>query len=298
LQHLELNANYSKLGLEDWSAGAWDFGRLTKLKVLKLSSQHSLTNSHMAGVSRLRDLHRLHISSCSRVTDFSFLQGLNKLRHLHVSNTFDWAMLKHVELESFSATEFTLAQLLHLGTQRRLEFLRIDQGRGDSVHRVDPGPVLSSLLPRWPQLRMLDLFFCTQLLDTSGFTLCNALKCLKIDFCKLVDDHMLEQLLRSFPRLEVLSIKFTRVTDAGLEFLPTNLHDLALRGCAVTDHATPFLRALQFLAILDISYTKITQVNELPASLKTLYVSGDNGLISNESLLALGNKHVKIVRDY
>lgn len=296
LEYLELNANHSEHGPVEWSA--WDLGQLTKLTVLKLTSQHSLTNSHLVGVSRMHDLHRLHITSCSGVTDFSFLEGLSKLRHLQVSNTFDWAMLKHVELESFSATEFTLAQLRHLGTQRRLEFLRIDQGRGDIVHRMDPGPVLSSLLPQWPHLRMLDLFFCTQLIDTSGFTLCTTLKCLKIDFCKLVDNHMLEQFLHCFPQLEVLSIKFTRVTDAGLEFLPTRIHDLALRGCAVTDQAIPYLSALKNLTVLDISYTKITQVYALPASLKTLYVTGSNGLISPDSLLALGKTGLTVVHDY
>jgi Leucine-rich repeat (LRR) protein len=302
LEYLELNANYSALGSDDWSADAWDLGLLTKLKVLKISTAHALTNKHMAGVRHMHELEHLTVTGCPNVTDFCFLEGLSNLRHLQVSNTFDWSMLKHVQLDSFSATEFDLEQLLYLGTQRRLQFLRIDQGRGDIINRVDPGPVLASLMPHWTNLRVLDLFFCTQLIDTSGFTLCAGLNCLKLDFCKLIDDHKLEHLLRSFPCLEILSLKFTRVSDKGLCYLPTSVRDLALRGCeAVTDNAMPFLRLLKGLTSLDISHTRVSKVDTLPRSLQTLYITGSGGLIGPESLLELRRrrgKRVKIVQDY
>ncbi len=295
LEYLELNANYSALDLEDWSADAWDLKTLTRLKVLKISTSHSLQNDHAAGISHMADLHSLTLTSCPNVTDFSFLKSLSKLRHLQVSNTFDWSKLKHVELETFSATEFTLEQLLCLSSQRRLQFLRIDQGRGD--HRVDPGPVLSSLLPQWQELRMLDLFFCTELIETGGFSVYAGLKCLKIDFCKHINDSKLKQLLLSFPCLEILSAKFTSVSDSSLAFLPRSINDLSVRGCSVTDRALPSLKALKNLTNLDISRTDITGIDQLPKSLKTLYITG-SGSISPESLLILRRKHVKIVQDY
>jgi hypothetical protein len=298
LEHLELNANYSAVDLEDWSGDAWDLGNLPNMKELIISTSHSLSNKHVAGVRNMRELEKLTMTCCPEVTDFSFLQGLSKLRYLKVSNNFDWSMIKHVELESFSATEFTLEDLLHLGGQRRLQFLRLDQGRGDVVGRVDPGPILMALLPQWPKLHTLDLFFCNQFVETQGFPLTPGLKCLKIDFCKLITDERLVNLLRSFPELEMLSIKFTRVSDVGLLGLPLSIRELALRGCVVTDKSLAVFAKLQNLTSLDIAHTQISRVDKLPKSLKTLYITGSSLLISPDHVLTLRRRRVKIVQDY
>ena len=296
LEYLELIANYSATNLQDWSADAWDLGKLTKLKELIISTSHSLANRHVAGVGRMHDLEKLAMTCCPDVTDFSFLQGLSKLRHLKVSNNFDWSMLKHVELESFSATEFTLEDLLHLSGQRRLQSLRLDQGRGDIVGRVDPGPILIALLPQWPNIHTLDLFFCNQFAETRWFPWTPGLKCLKIDFCKLITDEKLANLLHSFSDLELLSVKFTRVSDAGLAGLPPTIRDLALRGCAITDKSLAVFGKLKNLTSLDISHTKLSRVDKLPKSLKTLHITGSSALINPASVMTLRRRQVKIVQ--
>jgi hypothetical protein len=160
----------------------------------------------------------------------------------------------------------------------------------------DPVYVLATLLPNWPELHTLDVFYIPSLMDTQRFPVCPSVKCLKIDFCKSISDEKLQLLMTSFPNVEVFSAAFTRISDAGVLCLPVNLRDLNLRGCNITDAALPVIKGMRSLTSLDVAYTGIQHMRTLPRSLTSLDVSGCTQMCvdSARNLLRQKRMHFKI----
>jgi len=284
LRHLTLNGN--RVGSEpDWCV---KLECLTKLKSLSITRVHDFDNSRARAIGNMTGLKRLSIKGCPRLNNYSFLQGLHSLRSLQVEMSFDWSMLKHLRLHVFAAMEFLIRDLDHLSTQRGLQSLRL------CTPLWDPGPKLSTLIADWPDLHTLDLGSCTHLSATRGLPVCPSVKCLKIDFCKLIDDDRLRALMFSFPNVQILSANFTRVSDAGVACVHKGVRGLSLRGCQITDAVLPLLRPMLFLTALDVAYSALRYVTVLPASLRTIDVTGcaDSCIVSTHQLLRGGRVNI------
>jgi hypothetical protein len=271
LEHLVLRGNWFGSEHCDWPADM-NLDSWVNLKVLDLTTIRQFDNARVAPIALMKNLESLTLNGCPEVTDFSFLEGLDLLKTLRVEANFDWTMLRHVQLHTLAARGFEVSSLEMLGTQRDLRSLRLVQS---ASHRFDPVGVLSRLMPHWPNLYSLDLFYCPNLmLEHHAFPVCPSLTCFKIDFCKFVTDEKLQLLMASFPNLEVFSATFTHVSDAGLALLPLSMRDLNIRGCSITDAALPSLMRMDSLTALDVGYTGIHHLPTLPNSLTFLDVTG------------------------
>ena len=204
-------------------------------------------------------------------------------------------MLKHLKLQVFSAREYHNSDLRHLVTQPDLRCLRLDQARSPCG---DTAEVLSTLIAGWPHLRTLDLFYCTHLLTTHGFPVCPTVTCLKIDFCKLIDDSKLQALVRSFPNLEILSANFTQVSDSGLACLHGRFRELNFRGCNLTSAALVYFKPMRELTSLDIAYTKVQHVNALPKSLQVIDVTGCDLVCTTSTRKLLRYRRTKVIQSF
>ena len=270
LEHLKFHGNWFGPQFVDWS-DEMTLENWPNLKTLDLMSIDSLDNTRVAPIGRMKNLESLALSKCLRITDYSFLEGLDMLKALRIEGRFDWTMLKHVQLHSFAVRDFDIQDLHHLESQAELRSLRLDQAR---ISALDPVAVLSNMVSKWPNLHTLDFFYCPTLMTTHGFPVCPAVTCLKLDFCKFITNDKLQMMMVSFPNLETFSAAFTGITDIGVAHIPYGVKDLELRGCYITEDALPFLMHLRSLTSLDIAHTKIQQVTMLPKSLQTLDVSG------------------------
>lgn len=81
-------------------------------------------------------------------------------------------------------------------------------------------------------------------------------KCLDLHDTEITDAEL--PALKLLTSLEWLSLSHTRITDAGLEYLPTGLKYLWLEGTAITDAGLAPLQFLPALEVLDIMDTDVT----------------------------------------
>lgn len=292
LTHLALRANcFANL---EWTPDDFTLDGLNNLKSLEIT-ESSLDNIQAIAIGSMTRLESLTLKRCAFLTDYRFLHNLDLLRELHVETNFDWSMLKHLKLHVFSVREYHNSDLVHLATQPNLRCLRLDQARSPLG---DPAEFLSTLIAGWPHLRTLDLFYCTHLLTTHGFPVCPSVTCLKIDFCKLVDDSKLQSLMRSFPNVEILSANFTQVSDSGLACVHGRSRELSFRGCNLTSAALAHFKPMRALESLDIAYTKVQDVNALPKSLRVIDVTGCDlaCVISTRKLLR--HRRTKVIQSF
>jgi Leucine-rich repeat (LRR) protein len=290
LTHLVLRANcFTNF---EWDPDTLD--GLTNLKSLEIT-ESSIDNIQALAITTMTRLETLTLKRCPFLTDYRFLEGLHLLRSLHVETSFDWSMLKHLKLHLFSVREYHNSDLRHLVTQPDLRCLRLDQARSPCG---DTAEVLSTLIAGWTHLRTLDLFYCTHLLTTHGFPVCPTVTCLKIDFCKLIDDSKLQALMRSFPNLEILSANFTQVSDSGLACLHGRFRELNFRGCNLTSAALVYFKPMRELTSLDIAYTKVQKVNALPKSLQVIDVTGCNLVCTTSTRKLLRYRRTKVIQSF
>jgi hypothetical protein len=292
MEHLTLRNNWFGPDQADWGQ-VMKLEQWMNLKTLDVTALTNFDNARVAAIGLMKNLESLTLNGCPQVTDFSFLRGLVSLRTLHVESNFDYAMLKHVNLHTFTARGFDASQLQCLETQTGLQSLRLVQM---APNLFDPVYVLATLLPNWPELHTLDVFYVPSLMDAQRFPVCPSVKCLKIDFCRSISDEKLQLLMTSFPNVEVFSAAFTRISDAGVLCLPVNLRDLNLRGCNITDAALPVIKGMRSLTSLDVAYTGIQHMRTLPRSLTSLDVSGCTQMCvdSARNLLRQKRMHFKI----
>jgi hypothetical protein len=76
------------------------------------------------------------------------------------------------------------------------------------------------------------------------------------------------------------------------------MRDLSFRGCNLTSAALPFFKPMRRLESLDIAYTKVHHVTPLPKSLKTIDVTGCDGVSSTSMCKILSNKRIKVTHSF
>lgn len=271
----------------------WSLRSMSSLQELNLTMCLNITDEQAAGIGCMKDLHTLTLLECELLSNFAFLTSLSKLRVLTVSKNFDWRMLPHLTLDCFTAIRCNVSDLHWLASQSALRIVRL-HGYSDQ----DPAPVLGDLLPKWPLLHTLDLSHWSHFLSTRGLAVFPSVKHLTVDHCTWINNHELHNLACSFPNLESLSAKRTRIGDDGLGILQfwklgRELRDLSLSGCFVADRGLLHLHSFPLLSRLDLSDCDIARVDKLPTSITELDVTRCHKL-EMDSLWPLTARQVKI----
>ena len=293
LRYFHLNG-YLKVDRPGWSLCG-----MRALCELHLTMCRSVTNEHASHIKHMQDLHTLTLLECEGLSDFAFLANLPKLRVLTVSSNFDWEMLLHLRLECFTAIgcgAFGVSGLHRLAAHSELRVLRVHGRYSDE----DPAQALCDLLQCWPKLHTLDLSHWSHFLAKprrAGLGLHPSVQRLTIDYCTWVHTHELLILAYSFPNLEALSAKRTRIGDECLSEvceLGLKWRELCISGCVVTDQGLSHLQGLPNLTRLGLSECDIRRADLLPLSITELDVTRCTKL-DPHSLQTLRARQVNIV---
>jgi hypothetical protein len=272
----------------------WSLHHMPSLQELNLTMCLNITDDQVSGISGMKNLHTLTLLECELLSNFAFLTNLSKLRVLTVSKNFDWRMLAHLKLDCFTAIRCDVSNLHWLASQPALRIVRLH-----GYSNQDPAVVLGDLLPKWPHLHTLDLSHWSHFLSTYGLAIFPSVKHLTVDHCTWINNHELHILACSFPSLESLSAKRTRIGDDGLGILQfwklgLELRELSLSGCFVTDRGLLHLQSFPHLTRLDLSECNIARVDKLPPSIAELDVTRCHKL-EMDSVWTLKARHVKII---